>query len=101
MAAFNANVIRSSATKTTLLLVVHACSFAPPPIPAVPVASTFSVTTLLDFELLHNFSIKAPRSQTDKVDIQGFFSINFVPLAFGYDYLLHSILALSAFPHSP
>jgi hypothetical protein len=79
----------------------HVCSFAAPtitptPPPAAPVVSTFSATTLLDLELLHNFSVKTAKSLADKIEIQCFFSIDFVQLALGYDYLLHSILALSA-----
>jgi hypothetical protein len=66
-----------------------------PPHPP-PAVSTFSATNLLDLELLHSFSTKTARSLTENVEIQDFFSINFVQLAFGYDFLLHSILALSA-----
>jgi hypothetical protein len=76
----------------------HACSFVAAKTtilnaPRNPL-TTFSASTLLDFELLHNFSTKTAKTLADD---QTFFSITLVQLSFGYDYLLHSILALSAF----
>jgi hypothetical protein len=48
-------------------------------------------------EILHNFTINTAKSLSDFPEIQTFFSTNFVQLALKHDFLLHCILALSAF----
>jgi hypothetical protein len=70
------------------------CSFVPPVLPPV---SPISGNSLVDLELMYNFTTKTAISISDGHNAQSFFSTTCVELGFRYDYLLHTILALSAF----
>jgi len=72
----------------------HACSFAPPP-PVVD--SNFSAGALLDLKLLHNFTTKTSQTLSGSPEVHVCFSTDVVELAMQNEYLLHCILALSAF----
>lgn len=72
----------------------HNCSFAPPP-PVVD--STFSPSAMLDLKLLHNFTTKTSQTLSASPDVNVCFSTTFVEVAMRNEYLLHCILALSAF----
>jgi hypothetical protein len=72
----------------------HACSFAPPQ----PVVDTkFSTGAILDLKLLHNFTTKTSQTLSGSPEVHVCFSTGFVELAMQNEYLLHCILALSAF----
>ncbi|CAG7960127.1 unnamed protein product [Penicillium salamii] len=72
----------------------HDCSFAPPQ-PVVD--SNFSPGALLDLKLLHNFTTKTSQTLSSTSDVRLCFSTSFVELAMQHEFLLHCILAISAF----
>ncbi|CAG7926921.1 unnamed protein product [Penicillium olsonii] len=72
----------------------HDCSFAPPQ-PVVD--SNFSPGALLDLKLLHNFTTKTAPTLSSTSEARLCFSTSMVELAMQHDFLLHCILALSAF----
>ncbi|KAJ5864590.1 uncharacterized protein N7529_006506 [Penicillium soppii] len=74
----------------------HTCSFTPPP-PLVD--SNFSTSALLDLKLLHNFTTKTSQTLSGTSEVRACLSTGFIELAMqhGHEYLLHCILALSAF----
>lgn len=87
------------------LLLRTACSFTRI-IPALPAstseATPLSPSTLLDFELLHNFTVNTSSTITSSLvvpseEMREFYRTVFVHEAFSYDYFIHSLLALSGF----
>ena len=72
----------------------HDCSFAPPqPV----IEQSFSPGNLLDLKLLHHFTTKTAQTLSGTPDARLCLSTSLVELAMQHEYLLHSILALSAF----
>jgi hypothetical protein len=67
----------------------------PPPSPRPQIAVT--VSSLLDLELLHNFSTKTCLSMTPNAALQQFYRTVYISEALKVDYHLHCILGLSAF----
>ena len=68
------------------------CSFKSPTPSALSPAPS-----LLDLELLHNFSTKTRLSMTTYAPLQEFYSTDFISKALKTDYVLHSLLSISAY----
>ncbi|CZR50185.1 uncharacterized protein PAC_00057 [Phialocephala subalpina] len=87
------------------------CSFAsslltppsPPLLRAPQYAPPLSPSSLMDLELLHNFTSKTYStitcSSVISPSLREFYRTTYVQEAFAYDYFIHSILAVSAFHH--
>ncbi|KIM92622.1 hypothetical protein OIDMADRAFT_208750 [Oidiodendron maius Zn] len=76
------------------------CSFQPVTSPSSPQPQTTSphpVSSLLDLELLHNFSTETSLTITTHVPLQQFYRTTFVTEALKTDYLLQYVLSISAF----
>ncbi|KAH6672042.1 hypothetical protein B0J14DRAFT_595008 [Halenospora varia] len=58
---------------------------------------TLTPTHRLDLELMYNFATRTGRSLSDSAHIQQCFSTSLVEVGLRHDFLLHAILALSAF----
>ncbi|KAE9965191.1 hypothetical protein Vi05172_g1785 [Venturia inaequalis] len=67
----------------------------PPPSPYQP--DLVPVSGLLDLKLLHNFSTKTASTLTNHETLRQFYRVNFLDEVLKYDYLLHCVLAFSAF----
>lgn len=72
----------------------HNCSFSSP---SPVVDSNFSPGALLDLKILHNFTSKTSQTLSAGSEARICFSTSIVELAMQHEYLLHCILALSAF----
>ena len=74
---------------------------SPPPQRALQYAPPLSPSSLMDLELLHNFTSKTYSTITCSAvispSLREFYRTTYVQEAFAYDYFIHSILAVSAF----
>ncbi|TAQ84862.1 hypothetical protein B7494_g6818 [Chlorociboria aeruginascens] len=74
------------------------CSLKPPsPPPQTTISSPISTFSLLDLELLHNFSTETSLSMSSYAALCKFYQTGLITEALKSDYLLHAILGFSAF----
>ncbi|KAH9207901.1 hypothetical protein DL95DRAFT_527648 [Leptodontidium sp. 2 PMI_412] len=78
------------------------CSFTdlvgkPPPSTSLPRAAPILPSQLLDLELLHHFTISTADTLSDRPVVQQLFQSTVISEALKYEYLMHSILSVSAF----
>ena len=76
------------------------CSFQPttppPPSPNLDRTVPFQVSSLLDLELLHNFTTKTCLSASTNMDLVRFYQTDFITEALKSNHLLHCFLGVSA-----
>jgi hypothetical protein len=63
----------------------------------VSLSSSLLPSSLLDLELIHNFTSKTGATMSNHVPTQQYFATDFVELSLSHDFLLRTILAFSAF----
>ncbi|KAN0094167.1 hypothetical protein V8E51_017351 [Hyaloscypha variabilis] len=75
------------------------CSFntPPPQNPNSQIADPVSPSQLLDLKLLHQFTSETYISITEKPNIHKLYRTKVIDTGFQYNYLLHSVLAVTAF----
>lgn len=69
----------------------------PQAFPEPEVACSISPSHLLDLELLYNFTTSTYLTTSSRPSIQRLYQSDVIKEAFKYDFLIHSVLALSAF----
>lgn len=67
----------------------------PPPSPYQP--DVVPISGLLDLKIFHNYSTKTIATLTNHEELRQFYRANFLDTALKHDYLLHCVLAFSAF----